>query len=278
MRSGFGGPALRLPVRLVIAAAGLALAHWSGTAASRTYDDMRAYERALHCGSSVSPGQRECIATIPVTVVKRRSHVVDNDPPDPDPFPHQPPQMPPMPPMGPYRVVTAFVHAAETPGATAWTAMRAAFADRIEYDVTVRLPGGEHRTYSNVDKRIYDQAKPGATVRLEMWRGRATRLTIGSASMPMPLMKPFYIYWVVAFAGMVLALAGLFHRLDMVWNHLLGVPLVGGALLAYMLQFWPAVFVVVPAVVAVAAPVWWLVETILDARNRRARQAVPGDR
>ncbi|XVQ09739.1 hypothetical protein ACQP1W_45695 [Spirillospora sp. CA-255316] len=245
--------------RLGIAVAGLALAAACGMAASDAYNDLRAYERALHCAPHVPGDQRECIATVTVTVVKRSTRVEDDSPPTPVQVPNPPP---PTPPMGP--VIRLIPVAGELPA----VAVRAVVADRVRYDVTVRTPDGERRTFE-VGKGLYDRAKPGTTGYAEMWRGHVTRLTVGSESKRIPWFQAFFFYWLVAWAGVMLVLGALFHPIGEVSTHVLGGGYVVGAVAFYLLRDWPPALFGVPAAVAAVVTAWWVAERHNGRKARR---------
>jgi type IV secretory pathway TrbD component len=157
--------------------------------------------------------------------------------------------------------------AAEVPAAV----VRAAVADRVRYEVTVRTPDGERRTFE-VGKGLYDRARPGAAGYAEMWRGHVTRLTVGSESKEIPRFRAFFFSWLLAWAGAMLVLGALFHPIGAVSAPVLGGGYVAGAVAFYVLRDWPPALFGVPAVVAAAVAVWWAAES---RRRRRARRARP---
>ncbi|MFC5744441.1 hypothetical protein [Actinomadura rugatobispora] len=253
--------------RLVVAAAGLALVAACGMAASDAYHDMRGYERALHCAPHLPGDQRECIATVTVTVVERSRRVEDDSPPTPIQVPTPPPA--PQPPMPVLRLIPVAAHALPAAGDVPAVAVRAAVADRFRYDVTVRTPDGRRRTFQ-VGKGLYDRARPGTSGYAEMWRGHVTRLTVGSESKRIPLFREFFFYWLVAWAGAVLVLGALFHPIGQMSVHVLVGGYVVGAVVFYLLRDWSPALLGVPAVVSVLVAVWWATDRLLDRKARRA--------
>ncbi|GAA4102405.1 hypothetical protein [Actinomadura miaoliensis] len=125
--------------------------------------------------------------------------------------------------------------------------------------MTVRTPDGKRRTFE-VGKGLYDKAKPGTTGRAQMWRGRVTLLTVGAESKRISLFPGFFVLWLVAWAGMMLFIGALFYPIGEASGQVLTGGHVVGGVVVYLLRDWPAAVLGVPALVAVAIAVLWVVE------------------
>ncbi|GLW66278.1 hypothetical protein Arub01_45220 [Actinomadura rubrobrunea] len=238
--------------RLAIGGVGLLLAITFGEAASQMYDDMRSFKHAPHCESRMPGDQRECVATVTVTVVDRSVHVDRDDPPHPVQPPPAPPPPPPMPPF--IRLVPVAANAVPVSDAPL---VRAAAASTTHYYVTIRMPDGKRRELK-VGKKLYDQAEPGTSGRAQVWRGHVTRLAVGTESKRFSLFIPFFLGWMIAWAGLLLFLGALFYPIGESSGYVFAGWYVAGVAVFYLLKDWRDAMFVVPAVVGTFLSVQWL--------------------